>query len=404
MIKKISSITFINILSQVVSLCCFILLSRAVTTDLLGEYIIFITYSAMFSMLSTCFYEQSLFIDKDLRDNKEQLGILVTIPLFSCLLFGLLLYLFGFQHALIISIVAFCGGLKVIARSFAIVKGNIVKLSFGELLASPIIPLSILVSVYFNGDSNIDSIILMYAFMSVLISLSFLWYFFFEKSINVSLYKPLSLKGVLFFIKRYKKLLIYKTPTELVNSLCLRVPIFIIEKYFSLSIAAFYGVAFRVLLTPITIITSTTSQLFINKISNIKSQPDSVLKVFYSYFFTLAVIAIVGSFLVFFLASPIVVMFFSVDYQQVADMLIRFIPYLLYLIIIAPLLSVFVIYEQQQELFYANVVILNFTLISYYLSVQEGDIYLGILLFSCVMFLTGLVMVKRMVYWIKKGI
>lgn len=404
MLKKISSITFLNILSQIVSLCCFILISKIVSTDLLGDYIIFITYTAIFSMLSTCFYEQSLFIDKELKDSKEQLGILVIIPLFSCLIFGCLLSLFRFEHALAVSIVAFCGGIKVVARSFAIVKGNIVKLSVGELLISPIIPLSIVASVYFNEDSDIKILISVYVFASVLISLFFLWYFFLGKSINIAPYSSLSLNSLLAFIKRYSKLLIYKTPTELVNSLCLRIPIFIIEKYFSLSIAAFYGVAFRVLLTPVTIITSTASQLFIHKVSNVKSESDSVLGLFYQYVLILSTIATFGAVLVYYFSSPIIILFFSSEYQQVSDILVRFIPYLLYLIIIAPLLSVFVIYEQQQELLFANISILIFTLVSYYFAVQENDILLGIFLFSCVMFLTGLLLVKRMVYWIKKGI
>ena len=62
MIRKISSVTLINLLSQVVSIIGFTLISRLYGPESLGGLFVFLSYSSIVSVISSGYLEQSFFI------------------------------------------------------------------------------------------------------------------------------------------------------------------------------------------------------------------------------------------------------------------------------------------------------------------------------------------------------
>lgn len=380
--KRFSIITICNVGVQVVSLIFFTIIARLYESEVLGEYLIFLAYTSIAILLSTGFYEQALFIDKKDRRQAYILSATLSIALCSALLSLIPVSLLMPDYAVFISISVLGGAMRVIARSYGIVHGRLTQIAIYDLLLSPVMPLFLMLGAMTYGQNTSDFLISVNSLVSFFSSLILLVYVIklnrikFDYSFKRGCYFSLVL------LKRYINLPKYKMPSELIGILTLRLPLFVIDRFFTANLAAFYGVAFRIAITPVTVIISTVAQMFLHKVRYNRSNSIKTYNVFMKYSSFLLGISIMSVISIFTISEWVILQLFTDKYAHVAHILKLLSPYIATLIFVSPLMGTFVVYEKQKLLLLINISLLILTSLGYALSVLFNNIDYGFLFFS----------------------
>lgn len=390
--NKVIIITVVNILSQVLSMLGFLLVTKAVSPEFIGQYMVYLSIAAVISIVGTGFYEQALYIERDKNESPSIIGNVLVFALLSSSLILLLLSVLSVNHALLISFFVFASGVKVLARTFAVINEKVLELAIWECLTVILVPLIIFI-LYSSYDLlSSDVMIKVNAYGFFAISCFFFWYFILR---NISVHyiiKSINLNNYWRFIKRYKNLPMQKMVAELVNSLTIRSPTIIIEKVYSSEMAGFYGASLRIILSPISVFSSTISQLFTTRVVNDRSKTkDNLL----SNLKLTIVMGLIISLLAYVFSELFIVFMFGEEYKIAGDIIKCLIPYMFALVSFSPFFSVFVIAEKQKELLFFNVIILSLTLISYAVGAYFNNVYSGIILFSFLSLIIHVAMIFR---------
>lgn len=394
--KKFLAITLSNILVQVISVAGFVFIARLYPVPEVGEYVTYIAYTAIISIVSTGYYEQALFVEKRARFAR----LLKTMPVFVSIVVSLgcwiVLIILGVKFAFYIAISVISAGLTKTASNINITKNKLIWISMANLISAPLVPsLIILAAVWFVADA--DYMVAIQALSSL--AISSIYYY-----VSVSreeMGKAASLKcwwlNNLALFRRYKGFAAYSMFGELAGTASARLPIVIATSFFGTAMAAFYGVALRVMLTPVAVLSSTISQIFLQKIHENKTNGVSSLKqfwlIFWSLFFLVGGVLIAGLPFV----EPIIVLLFTDKYLVVARIIELMLPYVFVLLVIAPLTSIFTVFEKQHYLFYNKLAQLGVSAIGFLVAAFLDDFMLGVMIFTGGMSLLHLVYLYQMI-------
>lgn len=390
--NKVITITIINILSQILSMCGFLLVTKVVSPALIGEYMVYISIAAIISILGTGFYEQALFIEENKSKRLSIIGNVLVFIFISSLLICFSLLVLSVNNAFLISIFVFSSGIKVLARSYAVINKKVFELAILECSTVILIPFIIFI-VYSNYNLvDSDFMININAYGILTISIFFFWYFIHRNLSLLIIIKNINLQSYSHFIKRYRNLPFQKMVAELVNSLTIRAPTVIIEKLYTSEMAGFYGASLRIILSPISVFSSTISQLFITSVVNSRNKTkDSLI---YNLKLTF-VMGMVISFLAYAFSDFFIVLLFGAEYKVAGSMIKCLIPYMFALVSFSPFFGLFVVAEKQKELLFFNILTLCLMLFSYAVGDHFSNLYLGIILFSSLSLIVHIVMIFR---------
>jgi O-antigen/teichoic acid export membrane protein len=380
--KKFSVVTFCNLGVQITSLFFFTIIARLFEPEILGEYLIYLAYVSIIVILSTGFYEQALFIDTTDRRQGYIVVTVLTVALGSSFCAYVPMSIFSPDYAVFVCLSVLAGAMRVIARSYGIVNGRLIHIAIYDLVSSPILPLSLVFGAkYFE---QYTSLYLIYANSLVTFITSFLLLVYVVSLNRFKLVYTLKhgLHLSILILRRYINLPKYKMTAELVGILTLRLPLFAMDRFFSANIAAFYGVAFRIAIVPVSVITSTVAQMFLYKIRYNRANSVSTYNVFIKYSLLLLGISILSIVTIFTLADWLIVQLFTAKYSEVSHILKLLSPYIAVLILVSPLMGTFVVYEKQRYLLVMKLLLLVMTAVGYMLAVLMDDIDYGFIIFS----------------------
>jgi O-antigen/teichoic acid export membrane protein len=380
--KRFSVITICNLGVQVTSLIFFTIIARLYEPEILGEYLIYLAYVSVVVIVSTGFYEQALFIDKKDRRQAYIIVAVIFVALCSSLIAYIPLSILLPDYAAFISVSVLAGAIRVIARSYGIVNGRITQIAVYDFISSPIMPLFLMLgAMYFGQDSSlylvsVNSIVALFTSIILLLYVINLNRFKFVYSLKNSL-------NLLFLIlRRYINLPKYKMTAELIGILTLRLPLFVIDRFFTANLAAFYGVAFRIAITPVSVIISTTAQMFLHRIRYNRSNSINTYDVFIKYSVLLLGISLLSLLVIFTLSDWIIVLLFTEKYSYVSHILKLLSPYIAVLIFVTPLMGTFVVYEKQKYLLVMKSFSLLMTGLGYTFAVFTNNVDYGFMFFS----------------------
>lgn len=380
--KKFSIITFCNVGVQITSLIFFTIIARLFEPDILGEYLIYLAYVSIVVILSTGFYEQALFIDRKDRRQSYILAATLSVAFCSSFIVFLPLSLIIPDYAVFVSISVLAGAMRVIARSYGIVNGRLSQIAVYDLILSPVMPLFFMLGAKLFGQNSSVFLISVNSLVSLFTSAVLLFYVIKLNKIEFIYSLPKSLFFSLCILRRYIKLPKYKMPAELIGILTLRLPLFVIDRFFSANLAAFYGVAFRIAITPVSVIVSTVAQMFLHKVRYNRSNSIRTYDIFIKFSALLFVLSFMSIIAIFTLSDWVIVQLFTEKYADVAHILKLLSPYIAILIFVSPLMGTFVVYERQQQLLVIRIFLLIMTGLGYAVSVLSENIDYGFILFS----------------------
>lgn len=187
---------------------------------------------------------------------------------------------------------------------------------------------------------------------------------------------------ILKLLRKYKKFPFFTLPSEFVNILSNRLPVFVIGKYFGAGVLGNYALMERVLSAPISLIGSSVLDVFKQKASADYAELGNCKQIFVKTFKTLVLLSIIPSILLFFL-SPIVFKFIFGDEWAMAGDFAQILAFLFFIRFTAsPLSYMFNIAQKQQYDMYWQITLFICTIISFYIGVQNNDVKMALTIFT----------------------
>ena len=381
MLKKISKLSLVNILAQVISIIGFSINSQLYGAEIIGGLLVVLSYSSIMSIISSGYFEQAFFVEKNENMYKYIFLLIIYLSILVSTLTGFFFFITGVSYVsyIILNIISDCL-LKTIT-SYNISKNKIMFISMAKLLFAPVIPLLYYFSYQFFGPSE-----------QSIIGISSLGNFTFSILITFVTLKVLKVRIIFrdfskfklftLLFRRYFKFVKFSMTGEFMRTFAFRAPTIVLEKFFGKEIASFYGVANRILLMPIMIFVGTVSQIFIQKISSYKKVNHLMFSFTKKMLMILIVATLTGILIYFGFGKQLIVLLLGEEFLPVYKVILVLLPYAFSIVVYNPLYSIFSVFEKQENLFHMKLFILILSVISFTTAAYTKDFILGLSLFS----------------------
>lgn len=382
--RKFGIITACNIAIQVISLMSFVFIARLYQEGQVGEYVTFLAYVGIITILSTGYYDQALYVEKRAAYVKLLKIIPVGLAIVVSILAGLALYLASVPYASYIVVSVIAGGVNITATNICVSQNKLVFVSIYRLVTAPLVPV-IIIAVAVLAGTNSETMIAVSSISSLVLALHFysLVNPYKEIKFNSGFRRQAIVSAAL--IRRYRKFFYFGMFGELIGTAAYRLPIIQINNYFGAAHAAYFGVAMRIVITPISVLVGTVSQMFLHKVSANKKNGipslNDTLKIF-------ALLSIFGGLSCVFcavFAKPVIIMLFTDKYAMVGEIIFWLSPFVFSLIAISPLTQIMTVYEKQEYAFYNKIAQLISSVGSFMLGYASDSFFIGIQAFSLTM-------------------
>ena len=192
----------------------------------------------------------------------------------------------------------------------------------------------------------------------------------------------------------YDKFPKYLLPSSLSNRLSNNIPNLLLGKLFSFDVTGFYSWSFRIIGSPMNIITSSLSKILYSKCTELNNSGKSIFPLVRSAYINLAIIAIIPFTILGVFAPEIFSFIFGKEWVVAGEYTQLLIPWLFFVFLNNPVSLIFLVLDKQKELFRYEFVLL----IARFVTFLVGGVYLKnpvitITLYSVVGALFGLYLV-----------
>tara|TARA_Y100001970_G_scaffold292567_1_gene434365 strand:+ start:343 stop:1818 length:1476 start_codon:yes stop_codon:yes gene_type:complete len=206
---------------------------------------------------------------------------------------------------------------------------------------------------------------------------------------NISSLITFKFNDMAFVLKKYRKYPFFSSPSQLINTLGIWLPVIVIWNYFDVKYASLYFLSHRAVNMPVMLLGHSIGKIFYSEAaSNLNKGvfANSISR----YFNVLFHIAFPFLCICVFLAPDIFNVIFSLDWSQSGNIVQILAPSLFIIFIASPLSTIPTIYYKQEIDFKFNVLMLIGRLLVLMIGVYANDLFLGLLLYSCLSFLSWL--------------
>ena len=390
MFKKISIISILNILTQIIALAGFTITAKFYGLSNIGGLLVVSSYTGIISIASTGYLEQLFFVEKRLNVRRLTLILIFYILLFTLFISFFFLKLLSVDYILFILVNIFSAGLIKLVSTWNISEDRIIFVSYSKLIFAPFIPVISYLLYFFNGSSE-SGLILVYSISNFVFGIIFTLTSFKNKSISFSFSDFRKLNYLFSIQKRYFNFIKFSLTGEFMRTAAFKAPTIVLENYFGKEIAGLYGIANQILLLPITTIIGAISQVYIHKLSTIIQDKKQSIILSLNFLKPIVGISVLIIIFIFFIGDFIIGLLFSDDFSELYSVVLILLPYSLSILIASPFLTIFTITERQSYLFKLKLKIFLISIVSFYLAIIMNDFKLGLLIFSVSLFIIYIV-------------
>lgn len=386
-----------SVLAQAVLFAFIPALTRLYSEEILGLFFIYSSLTAILRVIASLRFEQSVVLPKHNGDAINLLVIAFIINSLLNLFFFFLIFLFydliteisgednigeWFYY---IPLSSFLLGCFEIFSYWNNRLENYKNISFGKINKSATIGISQISLKYldFNTAGLFIGLILGQLF-------SFLHLGFLSiKSVSENL-KYLSFKKSIILFKKYKDIPLYNTLMTSLNTISNQLPILLLAKYFGSESAAFFGLANRVVMTPMGLISQSVGQVFFKTASDIVNSGKQLFPFVKKTYFNLFKIAIIPV-LIIFVATYFFDIFFGEAWNKAGQYARIMLPWLAVAFLNAPISWLIIVLNRQKIVSLFDFILLIFRFFAIFLSYKFmlGDLA-AIFLYSLTGFLFGI--------------
>lgn len=201
----------------------------------------------------------------------------------------------------------------------------------------------------------------------------------------LSMKKYINTKKITELAKRYVKFPKFNMFSELFNNISIQMPVFLLTALFtkSMNIVGSYSIPHRILSVPITMISSSISQVYFQMASESRDDKDMLSSVTFDIFRKLLLIGVLPFALVIVYGDIIFSFVYGSDWEIAGQYAQIISPWLLFVFITSPLSIIFTVLEKQQLSLYINIILFSLRLLSLLIGgLIYKDAYVTILLFG----------------------
>ncbi|TDM32444.1 hypothetical protein ETI03_01750 [Macrococcoides canis] len=341
-----------TIIAQIITIAAMPLLTRLYSTSDFGQYNLYLSLLAIFTVISTLRLE---FAYNQAESNKEISGINRIIQFFS-FYFSVILFLFllilskinfidlSIYFSLLLTISIFFQSINY-SQTYLLNKiDDFNSLTKGKINKSTV---NVLSNAVIGKYKVIDSGLIISNIISLISS-----NYYQRRSINTKFKKEYLSKNELkeIFIS-YKDFPKYNIISSLFDTLALNLPFIIFTKFFGLATTGAYGIAYRTVSMPISLISQSIGQVFLNEISKKFKNGENIINVIYKVSFLLAIIGFIPSIFLARYSPELFTFIFGSEWIKSGQML-QIIIFSLYLkFIVSPITNIYFIINKMSTLF-----------------------------------------------------
>lgn len=211
--------------------------------------------------------------------------------------------------------------------------------------------------------------------------------------------KTFTLTKIFTLINKYKNIPIYNTSITVTNTLSNHLPIFLLTSFYGLEMTAFYGLANRIVATPMGLISQSVGEVLYNEATKRYNNGQSLRSLVISTYKKLAKLAVIP-FIILLITAPYLFSFlFGVEWKLAGTFTQFLIPWLFIGFLNLPTTFIITILNKQKQLLIYNILLLIFRFFALFIGFKifESVTY-SIFLFA----LTGVVFNVFLLFYIIK--
>lgn len=181
--------------------------------------------------------------------------------------------------------------------------------------------------------------------------------------------------------RRYKRFLIYSTPSALCDNAWAAMPSLLLAFFFGSSVSGYYALSFRTLSLPLSVIGGSLAQAFLPEAQRAK-QANRLAKAAETMFHTLLRLGTTPLLLLAFVAPDLIALVFGKGWYISGEYIQWLSPWLLLSFLYSPMSNLFIVLERQREFMMLNIVALFMRLAALIGGGLLGDHMVAIALFG----------------------
>jgi len=208
----------------------------------------------------------------------------------------------------------------------------------------------------------------------------------------------ITFENILEVAKEYYYFPKYNMPHALLNTLSSNFPILLLTSYFPISFIGWYNFTIYVMLTPMTLISASTAQVFLQKVTSSSNAGDKILPSIKRIIKNLFFIGIVPV-IVFMIFAPDLFSFvFGEEWVESGHYAQLLLPYFFMVFIVSTISFVPAVLKQQKKALVLEIIYFVLKLIALIIGIILMDFMLSLILFS----FAGIIMLSYNLFWILK--
>ena len=361
-VRNILTLVSSALFAQILALLLTPILTRLYSPEEFGVFTAFISYSGTLAAFIFLSLELAIVKSKSSRELSSVLGLMLVVSILLLSILSITIYsestfytLIGFDKLFDIKVLVLLG----------------VLFSATNLVLNQFITRKEKFSVY--AKSQVCFVALRFVFSYLFFYFGFTQYglvfgftlatilIIIYLSYSTEIYKEtLSLKKIYFFavFRKHKKLVIFNTPSNLINILIINFPLFFILKNFGLEAAGLFGLAYRMVMLPVTLVNKAIGQVIYKRFSAM-SILDKTMFAFIIKNILFLTLSFPGFALLYLFGEEIFSFIFGVEWRIAGEYAALMTPFIFLSFLISPLSYYFVAYDKSDLLMVISILFLG---------------------------------------------
>jgi lipopolysaccharide exporter len=389
--KNVLKLASGTLISQIITLLAAPIITRLYGAENYGIVLIFTSISTIFIPLSSMRYELSIVLPRKKSEatNLFILSILITL-FFSVLFFLAILFLgnellnfFNIEHLIsckwLIPIAFFLAGITSACNYWCTRLKYFSQISVAQVITQLFVTIGG-VSFGFLGF-NVPITLIIVGIIGQLINLIILLAKIINSNEMKFIFLSVTMQKVIDGAIRYKDFPKYSSFGALLNAASWQSPIIILAFYFPVSIVGFYGLGFRLIQMPMSLLGNAINQVFLQHGSKSKNEGNlgSDVK---KLFITLFSLGLMPNLILMTIGANLFEFFFGLQWREAGVYVQILAPWAFLWFLSSPLSPVYSILEKQKKEFKMHGLIFFMRIISLIIGGLYGNARITILLFS----------------------
>lgn len=399
-------------IAQAIPIAISPILTRIYTPEDFGVFALYMSLLSIVAVIATGRYELAVILPKNNKDSINIVAISFLISLGISLFLFIIVFFFNTEITKLIGTPEISNWLYLIPISVFLVGAyqslnywNNKKKQYKTMAKSKIY------QSFSAGGTNLTLGFMDFSKLGLIIGQlvgQIIAFFILLKSfIRNDMYYVSNINKLKMFVllKRYKDFPKINMPHAFLNTLSSELPVLLISKFFNSSNTGFYSLANLIIVGPMGIISSSYSQVFLQKISELKNNnlKEEEMVFFKNTIYKLLVFSFPVFCILFFIMEDVFSIIFGSDWIIAGTYSMILIPMLYFRFTGSIVSSVVLVYNEQKKAFYIEVLNTILRLLSLLIGGFYNDIILALILFSLT---SSVISIYRLIWYfqvVKKG-